>query len=344
MTSPYDGLGPEAFWRSAVAEGNPGRDRQLYRPKFQITQKTRIFTAGSCFAQQVTHGLRVAGCDVIDTEPLDIALQPHVSRRFGYGIYSARFGNIYTFRQFRQLVAEVLGLHTPSAAIWKRGDAYFDALRPTVEPEGFGSKAALLESRAAHLAATRRGLQQADVLIFTPGLTECWEHRESGTVYPTAPETLAGAYDPVTFAFRNLGYEDCIDDFVELRGLLTELNPKMRIILTVSPVPLTATASGQHVLSASNYSKSVLRAVCGALSAADPAIDYYPSYELITTQHAKGHWFDENLRTPSPDGIAMVTEHFLRAHGLETAPDCNNRTGSTPDPLSDEILLEAFLK
>ena len=36
--------------------------------------------------------------------------------------------------------------------------------------------------------------------------------------------------------------------------------PKLRILLTVSPVPLTATAGDDHVLLATTYSKSVLRA------------------------------------------------------------------------------------
>ena len=38
------------------------------------------------------------------------------------------------------------------------------------------------------------------------------------------------------------------------------MNPKARLVLTVSPVPLAATASGSHVLPATIYSKSVLRA------------------------------------------------------------------------------------
>ena len=344
MTSPYHGLGPEAFWRSAVAEGDPGRDAALYRPKFPITQKTRIFTAGSCFAQHVTRALRAAGCDVIDAEPMTIGLSQKVTRRFGYGLYSARFGNIYTLRQFRQLVEEVLGLHKPACPVWTQDGAFFDALRPMVEPAGFGTEAALHEARAAHLAAVKSALQQADLLIFTLGLTECWEHRETGTVYPTAPETLAGTFDADVFAFRNLGYDDCIDDFVALRGHLAELKPGLQFLLTVSPVPLTATASGAHVLQASTYSKAVLRAVCGALYQADTAVDYFPSYELITAPRSQGHWFDANLRTPSAEGVAMVMQHFFRAHGLAAKADEVVQGDDTTDPLCDEVLLEAFSK
>jgi hypothetical protein len=33
-------------------------------------------------------------------------------------------------------------------------------------------------------------------------------------------------------------------------------NPDLRILLTVSPVPLTATATGEHVLSANSHSNN----------------------------------------------------------------------------------------
>ncbi len=348
MTSPYDGLGPDAFWRSAVAPGDPATDGALYRPRHPITPDTAIFTAGSCFAQHVTAALRRAGCHVIDAEPLQARIDPGVARAFGYGLYSARFGNIYTLRQLRQLVEEVLGRRQPACPVWTRDGACFDALRPSVEPAGLGSADLVAEARAQHLQAVRRGLEQAGVLIFTLGLTECWEHRETGTVYPTAPETLAGRFDPDIFAFRNLSYADCIDDFLALREMLAEINPGLTYVLTVSPVPLTATASGGHVLAASTRSKAVLRAVCGALYDADPGVDYFPSFELITTPRAGGHWFQENLRSVSAEGVAMVMRHFLTAHGLkaEVGPDTGPDSEETDaaEPLCDEILLEAFAK
>ena len=56
----------------------------------------------------------------------------------------------------------------------------------------------------------------------------------------------------------------------------------LRVVLTVSPVPLTATASDRHVLVANTYSKAVLRAVAEELYLESPYIDYVPSFELVT--------------------------------------------------------------
>ncbi|WP_428660504.1 GSCFA domain-containing protein [Reyranella sp.] len=52
--------------------------------------------------------------------------------------------------------------------------------------------------------------------------------------------------------------------------------PGVRFLLTVSPVPLKASASQNHVLAATTYSKSVLRAVAGQLA------DTYDDVDLLS--------------------------------------------------------------
>jgi len=346
MASPYDGLPDAAFWRPAVAEADPATDPALYTPRHRIGPDTAVFTAGSCFAQHVTRALARAGCDVIDAEPMPLELPQDVKARFGYGQYAARFGNLYTIRQFRQLVAEALGRFAPALPVWTRGDRFFDALRPGVEPEGLGSAEAVAEARAQHLTAVKDALARADLIVFTLGLTETWDHRATGTVYPTAPETLAGRHDPAVFGFRNLGYQDCLEDFRALQALIAEIRPGMRYLLTVSPVPLTATASGDHVLTATGRSKAILRAVCAQLCETDASVDYFPSYELMTAPRPEGHGFAPNLRSPTPAAVDRIMGAFLAAHGLSLPPE----TGTQPvaadaaDPACEEALLDSFAR
>ena len=191
----------------------------------------------------------------------------------------------------------------------------------------------------------RKQRSEADILIFTLGLTETWEHIDTGTVYPTAPETVAGQFDARVFRFRNLTFQDCLDDYVELKSLLDWLNPDLRILLTVSPVPLTATASGQHVLTASTHSKAILRAVAGEITRLDMNADYFPAFELLTAPKIRGgHWFQPNLRSVNGDGVRRVMSVFLRAHDLSaTSHQKGNRSEIFSEEAScDEILLEAF--
>ena len=283
MSSPYEHLESRAFWRSAVgvrAALDPG---DLYRPKFKIPHTARITTAGSCFAQHVGRSLTNAGARVIDDEALPLSIPDKEAQRFGYRLYSARYGNIYTTRQLLQLHQEAHGEFVPADPIWERDGRYFDAIRPSVEPKGLESPETVQRHRQTHLASVRKVFKAANVIVFTFGLTETWEHAASGTIYPTAPGTIAGTFDPDVFRFKNLGFNEVKNDFLEFRNRVQAQNPKVKFVVTVSPVPLTATASGQHVEVATIYSKSVLRSVCGELYDEFDDIEYFPSFEIITS-------------------------------------------------------------
>lgn len=312
-SSPYLGLEPRAFWRTGLAEtGYPPPD--LFRPKWDLRKTDRIVTAGSCFAQHVGRALRRNGFNVLDAEPRPAHIRPEEETAHGYGMYSARYGNIYTTRQLRQLLDEAWEGAPDFDVVWTRKGRFHDALRPNVDPEGLDSPAAVAQARAAHLAQVRAVFEQADVFIFTLGLTEAWVHTPSGHVYPTAPGTVAGAYDPAIHGFVNFRLSQVRADLEAALDRLKRLNPDLRVLLTVSPVPLTATASGEHVLSATSYSKSVLRACAGEMAADRPEVDYFPSYEIVTSTRAGASFFEPNFRSVKESGVAQVMAVFTRAY------------------------------
>ncbi len=354
MTSPYTELPGRAFWRKGVVERTDIVRSDLYIPKFPITRKHRIATAGSCFAQHVGRTLRSAGFNVLDTEP-GPRVPPAALNAHGYGLYSARYGNIYTARQLRQLLQEAFKGLKPAYPVWEKDGRFYDAFRPGVEPDGLPSEADVLRHRAQHLEAVRKLFSSLDVFVFTFGLTETWAAKCDGTVYPTAPGTIAGRFDPERFEFLNMRYGDVLSDFRAVGKMLRTLNPGIRFLVTVSPVPLTATASGQHVEAATSYSKSVLRAVCGALWEDHKDVDYFPSYEVIMTQTAQGQNFHGNYRTVSAEGVDKAMGLFMRAQGVaEGGP--SEETSETPDSgaegsrdeidelVCEEALLDAFAK
>lgn len=344
MGSPYDNLPEQAFWRTGVAERDPRRQGDLYQPRFPLARGDTVITAGSCFAQHIGRALRKSGVRVLDGEPLPNWVPDAVAAHFGYRLYSGRYGNIYTARHLRQLLDEASGAFSPAHPVWEKDGRFYDAMRPGVEPDGLPDRDTVLQHRERHLNTLHDTFAQADVMVFTFGLTECWEDRKSGTVYPVAPGVIAGSYDPDAYAFRNLTFDEIYQDFSQARARLLEWNPSMRFLVTVSPVPLTATASGQHVELASSYSKSVLRAVCGALVTEHSNVDYVPSFELITSQKAAGAYFSENLRTVTPQGVAAAMEMFLSAHGLRAAQADNDLLPADHEnfEICEEALMEAF--
>jgi hypothetical protein len=358
MTSPYAGLDARAFWRSAATD--PARD--LYRKKFDISPQDALMTAGSCFAQHIARTLRHRGYNVLDAEPAPPMLPENLTSKFGYNLYSARYGNIYTSRQLSQLFKEALGRFEPKNWIWRKGDRYFDALRPNVEPNGLTSEEEVVAHRMAHLGAVRSLMKKVDVFVFTFGLTEAWRDKESGTIYPTAPETIAGTFDPEKFEFVNFTFNEVYRDFLVVRRFIQRRRPHAKFVITVSPVPLTATASGNHVLSATMYSKSVLRSVAGQLAKNFHDIDYFPSYELIAGHPTRATYYESNLRAVTEEGVAAAMSAFVSQHVAEgpqqTAAEMQQtakgvrraakrsrsprKPRKTRDVVCEDMLLEAF--
>jgi hypothetical protein len=316
MNSPYENLSPRNFWRSGVSESHPLTVEDFYRKKFSIDATDKIATAGSCFAQHVSNYLQKNGFSVLDVEPPPAVLSDDVARSFGYKIYSARYGNIYTVRQLLQLMRDAQSGSVDAADVWSKDGRYFDALRPNIEPNGFDSVEEALALRTQHLEKVSGLFRKTNVFIFTLGLTEAWIDKRSGRVFPTAPGTIAGEYNPDIHAFHNFGFNEIHDDFAEFYDLVRRRNPNIKIILTVSPVPLTATASDDHVLLATTYSKSVLRSVAGALAQEYDNIDYFPSYEMIASPWSKGFFYDANMRSVNPGGVASVMRVFFQQHGI----------------------------
>lgn len=331
MSHPYRDLPAPAFWRSAVSDCNPLETTDLWRPKHALLPSDRVVTFGSCFAQHISRALRRHGFSWLDCEPGAEFVSDALKNRFNYGVFSARTGNIYSAKALLQWVKWSLGHETPPTEAWERDGRFFDPFRPAIEPDGFASAAEMHASRGQTLKAFRRCLTESDVFVFTLGLTESWENAKGGYTYATCPGTNAGTFEPQSHVFRNYSYTDVHSHLQEALTLLREINPKVRILLTVSPVPLTATAAGKHVVVSTTYSKSVLRAVAGAMSDSWDSVDYFPSYEIITAPSFRGMFYDPNMRTVAGRGVDFVMSHFMA--GISgSMPESVTGTKTTEEP------------
>ena len=318
MTHPYHDQPDRAFWHRAIGTRTPEAITDWYRPKFSLQDKA-VATAGSCFAQHIGRRLRDGGFDYLDLEPAPMALPLAEQAEWGYGLYSARYGNVYTSRQLLQLLDRATGAFTPREDHWEKDGGIVDPFRPTIEPEPFGSVAEMRALRADHLEAVAEMIRRADVLVFTLGLTESWLSHEDGACFPLCPGTAGGRYDATRHRLHNLSSADVRADIEGFLARAKALNPRLEVLLTVSPVSLMATATEQQVAVATVYSKSVLRAVAGELEAAHDAVDYFPSYEIVTGPAARGQFYKEGMREVSAEGVSHVMGHFLASHPAPNA-------------------------
>lgn len=348
---PYKAQPAKAFWRQTVQNQHFLEIPQWYTKKWPISQ-ARIATAGSCFAQHIGRYLRDNGFNYVDVERppagQPLLLQKKRWQEYGYGLYSARYGNIYTSRQLLQLLQQALGEFVPEERAWPKDQGYVDPFRPTLEPEPMTCPEEVVACRKSHLEAVLRLFEQADVFIFTLGLTETWASVADGAVYPLCPGTQGGYFDSQRHRFINLGYQDIMEDMESFMHRARQIKPNLRFLLTVSPVPLMATATSQQVVVASSYSKSVLRAVAGDLSNKYPYVDYFPSFEIISSHVMRGHFYNPDLRTVVEAGVDHVMRHFFSEHAppdkVKSKPPGHavNNDSVPQDPICDEVLLAAF--
>jgi hypothetical protein len=281
------------------------RDNLLFpviEPGFKISSGQSVFTIGSCFARNVEDSLLNQGLDVPTAHfkaPYDEAPgRPN------------RILNQYNTGTMLQLV-RALGQPIHDKALYKQGiGKRVDCLlatgsRPT-------STARAMERRQEIADLYNDGLAKADLVVITLGLVEAWFDTECGLYLNEAPpRKLLDAHND-RFEFHQLDVESCSAMLFEMLERLIE-GGRRNVILTVSPVPLQATFAGGDAVTRNAYSKAVLRVVAEQATQAFEQVDYYPSYETITTSGM--YSYGEDLVHVRPlvveKVVSNMVEHYM---------------------------------
>jgi len=322
---PYQSAPARSFWsRSVSSNFDPRRvadhDGPLIRPGEPVA------SAGSCFASNLVPFLEGAGFQYLRTESRHPAFSNVRPENLGYENFSAAYGNIYTPRQLLQLLRRCLGSFKPAEDRWHTDAGVIDPFRPGLRYHALTDREFDLLS-AQHLRAVRRVFQEAKVFIFTLGLTEAWVSRLDGAVFPACPGTIAGTFDEARHAFVNFSVHEVTSDLDAFVTELSAVNREVRIILTVSPVPLVATATGKHVLTSSTYSKAVLRASAEEIVERHAVVSYFPAFEIVTGPQAPDAYMEADRRNVTQEAIGSVMTAFLAAC---QAPDESARLMNAP--------------
>lgn len=330
MKHPYEHIADYARWDRAFKAVEPALVDPVVGFSTLLDRESRIVTAGSCFSQHIAHGLRRGGFNYLVTEPGHPLLDDDLRRSFNYGTYSARYGNVYTSRQLLQLLARAYGTFVPNDVAWTGEHGLVDPFRPTIQPRGFPTRQELDADREHHFASVRRAFEQLDVFMFTLGLTECWAARSDGAVFPLAPGVAGGRHDDNRYELVQLGVQDVVADLTEFMSSLRAVNADAKVILTVSPVPMFATAVDRHVLVSNAYSKSVLRVAAEEIARSLPSVHYFPAYEIVTASFSRGEYWADDLRSLRPAAVDHVMrlffQHATSATGTRSTDDTEERS------------------
>ncbi|MGB0905709.1 MAG: GSCFA domain-containing protein, partial [Mangrovicoccus sp.] len=326
MKHPYIGLPDQQFWKKSTGLTDHTSFDPVGDVPFRIGSNDRVVTAGSCFAQHVARYISDAGFYHYITETAHPLVPEAVAQLQNYGMFSARYGNVYTARQLKQLLLRAYGEYKPETTHWlaKNGKSIVDPFRPQIQPGGFASVEELEADQEQHFEAVRAAIEGADVFVFTLGLTECWIDKKDGAALPLAPGVAGGTYAPDRYGFHNFDEVETSDDLHFALKFIREINPKVKFILTVSPVPLNATMEPRHVFESTTWSKAVLRIAAEKMRRQMPDCAYFPSYEIITSPHVRGRYFAADARSVLPAGVnhvmGLFSKHYFEEETLHGIP------------------------
>jgi len=279
-----------------------------------LARSAKVFAMGSCFAVEIRKALAKAGYDVypkyrnIKFDP-DSQQPGNLPQRDDVTHYDT-----FTIRQ--EIERALARTHWSDESIWElRGRPYGARLRSArlyQDPLRRYVYAASLEQLRALRHRTDecidQGLAAADVIIITLGLTECWQDKRTELYVCLGPESEQDErFDRMRFHAST--FADNLDNIKKTVAAIRSVYPAKKIVVTVSPVRLHRTWTGEDIIVANSMSKATLRAAAGELCRSDPGVLYWPSFELSTLSNV---WKSDALHIRD-NVVRHIVHSFLQA-------------------------------
>lgn len=258
----------------------PGRDdgrcrRNIlcpdFKPKFRLALDggAAVFTIGSCFARNIEEALLPLG---VRLPTRDFSVPPGEWGGRPNGLLNEFNPGTINQRIMRALAREESSAETlvPSSELWA------DLLLLPGAADVSRDRAL---QRRAEIDRVYEGMADCGVVIITLGFIEAWFDVKSASYLNRMPPFAFGRAHPDRFRFKRL---DVFESFPLLEQAVKALSAAgKKVVLTVSPVPISTTFADADCIVANEFSKAVLRVCAERLCAADPNVDYFPAYEIV---------------------------------------------------------------
>jgi hypothetical protein len=292
---------------------------------FSLLRTDPIFTIGSCFARNIENFLRVRGYSVAlhSIKIPGVQFEPPHS-----GVVLNKFTTPSMLNELRWALDPSSTFPETSFVEETEGQWVDLQLVPEIVPVA----REVAVARRATIHHLFRKVIECRVVIITLGLVEVWKDNEAGVFLNRAPGYFVVRKNPGRFSLHTLDYRANREALEEMYTLLHGLGHEdRRFVITVSPVPMSETFTGQDVLVANAYSKSTLRAVAGDFARDHDDVDYFPSHEAVAFSDRRVA-FMEDLHHVDQGMIDLIVNSFLHRYSDE------GDQGREPGQLAEERL------
>ena len=138
-------------------------------------------------------------------------------------------------------------------------------------------------------------------VVITLGTNHVYILKETGEVVDNCQKRPASFFEE-----KKLSVEECADALSAIVGRLTDSNPQIRILLTVSPIRYAK--YGYHE---SNLSKATLLLACQQVAEQDPDhVTYFPAYEIMNDELRDYRFYAADMLHPSEQAVEYIWERL----------------------------------
>ena len=234
--------------------------------QFRISRETRVASLGSCFAREIKRYLLEHSFNYVQTEHNEWSKHS-----------SCAWERVYTIPNIRQIFEYSLSESIDPRRLYSVQGEHRDLMRYRIAYKGTRSEA--LADLKAHSICSKAALSTCDVLLITVGQNEVWYDFQNEIYLAQRP------HNDMARQCRLLRrtVDENMQDLRAIRSMFSRLNPAGTILVTLSPVPSTATFSDANVVQQSLLNKAILRVAIDAFLAEFPEVLYFPSFEIVTS-------------------------------------------------------------
>lgn len=243
---------------------------------FPISHSSKVVSLGSCFAQTIGSKMQAAKFEVL--------VNP--------------FGTLFHPLNLADLLKQAIPAAPMNSAGIVEREGVFVHYGAHSDVKGV-TRAQLEENYTRQILALHHFLKEASHLVLTLGTAWIYQHKEFGRVANCHKQAA------VHFEKKLSSLEELENGLRPVLKLLTELNPNLKIILTLSPVRHT-----KEGISENQLSKSMLRVLCAQLEQQNEAVTYFPAYEILVDELRDYRFYKSDLVHPSEEAENYIWEKW----------------------------------
>ena len=230
------------------------------------------------------------------------AIEPRERMLFVGSCFADNIGRRFVDDKFRATVNPYGVMYNPASIMHTVKRWTEELVAAQSEASDSGSETSDFNSEASDSGSdVRQAISEApQTAVFTLGTNHVYVLNETGEIVDNCrkrPQRL--------FTERELSVDECADYLREAVTKLRQINPSVRIIITVSPIRYA-----KYGFHGSQLSKATLLLAADKLTKEIDNVVYFPAYEIVNDELRDYRFYREDMLHPTDQAVEYIWQRF----------------------------------